>query len=120
MKVNPNIVIAFFEANGLEGTVSELVFAKEAMNRRWRFDFAWPEHKVALEVDGGIWFRGKGGHTNPTNTKKDWEKQAAAAILGWRIVRCEPREATKLKTVRMVRACIDPRFMNAYLQLCEK
>ena len=27
----------------------ELVFAPP---RKWRFDFAWPEHLVAVEIDG--------------------------------------------------------------------
>ena len=22
--------------------------------RRWRFDFAWPDHRVALEIAGGV------------------------------------------------------------------
>ena len=27
--------------------------------RRWRFDFAWPSHKVAVEIDGGIFIHGR-------------------------------------------------------------
>ena len=32
--------------------------------RRWRFDFAWPDQMVALEVEGGIWKGKFGGHTS--------------------------------------------------------
>ncbi len=32
----------------------EWYFAKP---RRWRVDRAWPEHKVAVEVEGGTWGR---------------------------------------------------------------
>lgn len=53
--------------------------------RRWRFDFAWPEQKVAVEVDGGTWSGGR--HTSGSGYDKDAEKLAEAAILGWTVVR---------------------------------
>ena len=28
-------------------------------DRRWRFDFAWPDKKVAVEMEGGIWIKGR-------------------------------------------------------------
>ena len=27
--------------------------------RRWRFDYAIPTHKIALEVEGGVWTGGR-------------------------------------------------------------
>ena len=33
--------------------------------RKWRFDFAWPEQKVAVEMEGGVFIGGahtRGGH----------------------------------------------------------
>lgn len=53
--------------------------------RKWRFDFAWPEHKVAFEVEGGIWTQGR--HTRGDAFNKDCEKYNAAALLGWRVFR---------------------------------
>lgn len=60
--------------------------------RKWRFDFAWPEKKLALEVDGGIWQRGGGGHSHPLGIERDIEKYNAAALIGWRILRYAPEE----------------------------
>ena len=55
------------------------------VKRAWRFDFAYPEAKLALEVDGGTWING--GHSRGSGIEKDCEKLAAAVILGWRVMR---------------------------------
>lgn len=54
-------------------------------DRRWRFDFAWPERKIAAEVEGGIFTGGR--HTTGVGFTKDCEKYNQAALLGWRIFR---------------------------------
>ena len=51
--------------------------------RKWRFDYAWPAQRVALELDGGQWAARGGRH----NTDGDREKLNAAAACGWRVVR---------------------------------
>ncbi len=60
--------------------------------RKWRFDYAWPEIKLALEEDGGIWRKGGGAHSHPSNIERDIEKGNAAALLGWRILRYAPED----------------------------
>lgn len=57
--------------------------------RLWRFDFAWPQQSVALEVDGGIWRQGR--HTRGAGWLKDTEKLNTAAAMGWRLLRCTPQ-----------------------------
>lgn len=52
-------------------------------SRRWRFDFAWPAVKVAVECDGGQWLARGGRHARDA----DREKLNAAACLGWRVLR---------------------------------
>lgn len=53
--------------------------------RRWRFDFAWPERNVAVEIEGGVWTRGR--HTRGKGFENDCEKYNAAVLLGWRVLR---------------------------------
>lgn len=53
--------------------------------RRWRFDFAWPGHLVACEVEGGTWSGGR--HTRGKGYESDCEKYNEAALLGWLVVR---------------------------------
>jgi len=53
--------------------------------RKWRFDFAWPEKKLAVEVEGGIWTNG--AHTRGKHFESDCEKYGEALLLGWTVYR---------------------------------
>ena len=79
--------------------------------RKWRFDLAWPEWKVYLEIEGGVFMRpvrhvdgclvtaiskrtgrrytvrAGGGHNTGPGYEKNLEKYNAAAVLGWRGLR---------------------------------
>ena len=54
--------------------------------RRWRFDFAWPRVKFAVEIDGLV-YAGQGGHQTVDGVLKDCEKYEAALRAGWRLYR---------------------------------
>lgn len=60
-------------------------------NRGWRFDFAFPEYWVAIEIDGGQ-YRPKGSHNTATAIQRDCEKMNAAMRLGWRVLRYTTRD----------------------------
>lgn len=47
------------------------------------FDFAWPEYKVAIEINGGQWSRGKMGHNSGSGVERDARKANYAALRGW-------------------------------------
>lgn len=51
----------------------------------WRFDFAWPSYRVAVEIEGGIFVRG--GHNRGVIYDENCTKYNAATLLGWRVLR---------------------------------
>lgn len=57
--------------------------------RKWRFDFAWPKVKVAVEIDGGVFMGGR--HTSGAGYTKDCYKLNRAVELGWRVLRFTPQ-----------------------------
>ena len=56
--------------------------------RKWEFDCAWPDVKLAVEIEGGEFTRGR--HTRGTGYQRDCEKYNAALDLGWRVYRYTP------------------------------
>ena len=53
--------------------------------RRFRFDFAFPSLKLAIELEGGIW--GAGAHSRPLGIIRDMAKGNLAVLLGWSVLR---------------------------------
>lgn len=56
------------------------------LGRRHRFDWAWIDHRIAVEVDGGQWSARGGRHAGD----KDREKLNLAASLRWLVFRFSP------------------------------
>lgn len=75
--------LASSEGDGLPSPQREYRFDEK---RRWRFDYAWPEHLVAVEIEGIIW-EGGGRHQRAAGFLADAEKYEAALLQGWRVYR---------------------------------
>lgn len=56
-------------------------------HRKWKFDFAYPDLKLAFEVEGGIWRRKGGAHSTGLAILRDIEKYNIATLMGWRLLR---------------------------------
>ena len=75
------------------GWVREHRFAKEEYGRLWRFDFAHPLLKVAVEIDGlrveriGNRTICTGRHSTVDGYREDCLKLATAWVLGWQVPR---------------------------------
>jgi very-short-patch-repair endonuclease len=69
-------------------------------SRQFRADYCWPEPMLILEVDGGVFGKGKpcplckrrqgGAHSSIKDILRDMERANAAAMLGWRFLRVTP------------------------------
>ena len=70
--------------------------------RKWRFDFYWPDHKVACEVEGGTWGRGKSRHTTGSGFHKDCEKYNEAALMGICVLRVDSKHIKDGDALRWV------------------
>lgn len=73
--------------------------------RKWRFDYAIPEYKIAIEVEGGVWTGGR--HTRSMGFLRDMEKYNAASVLGWRLLRVVPTMLKSSITIQMIQQCIN-------------
>ena len=71
---------------GLPEPEREHHFAK-CIGRRWRFDFAWPDRMLAVEVEGIGDGRAKNRHTSRAGYAEDCVKYNEATLLGWRLLR---------------------------------
>lgn len=59
----------------------EYVFSK----RKWPFDFAIPEKKLAFEIEGGVWAKGR--HQTAIGFMNDCHKYLQANLDGWFVFR---------------------------------
>mgnify|MGYP003425334681 FL=1 len=72
---------------------TDLIWVKEHQfcdSRKWRFDFACPEIAIAIEIDGGVWTRGR--HSRGTGQVADMEKINTAQLFGWIVLRYTPQQ----------------------------
>lgn len=76
-----------WEAMGIPAPVREYKFHPK---RRWRIDFAWPNIKLAIEIEGGAFVEGR--HTRPIGFSKDIEKYNNLTLMGWYLFRFLPNK----------------------------
>ncbi len=101
MKYKPNIVSAAFRAFKIPAPEYEYRFDPV---RRWRFDLCFPEYLVFIEVQGGIFIRGR--HSRGAGMKKDWEKWNAATIAGWRGLWVEPKDLLSTEFMETIKKAL--------------
>jgi very-short-patch-repair endonuclease len=61
-------------------------------DRKYRFDFAFPDKKLGIEIEGGTWTSGR--HSRGSGYDKDLCKYNSAARLGWMVLRYSTRMVT--------------------------
>lgn len=80
--------------------------------RKWAFDAACPELKIACEYQGGLFMERKGGHQTVRGMRRDWEKFNEAQILGWAVLLFGPDETRTGNAVLVIERAIKARLEN--------
>lgn len=70
--------------------------------RKWRFDVAWSERMIAVEIDGGVWVQGR--HSRGAGQVADNEKINVAQSMGWDVYRFTPQQVKQGLFVRAMGA----------------
>ena len=83
-------------------------------HRKFRFDYALPDYKLAIEIDGGIWQEGGGRHNRASGWLVDQEKLNLAVSQGWRILHFTPQQQNTMKTLDIIRDAM--RFRSVEIQ----
>lgn len=88
-------------AHGLPAPEREHRFDSD---RQWRFDFAWPALRLAVEIEGGVWSGGR--HTRGSGFVADCDKYNAATLAGWRVLRFTERHVKNGSALRILREAL--------------
>jgi len=75
-------------------------------DRLYRFDYALPKWKIAIEVNGGVWAKGHSGHSSGKGIMRDYEKSNLAQSLGWKVLTVIPAQVKNYEVLYMIKKMI--------------
>jgi hypothetical protein len=73
------------------------------IDREYRFDYAIPVFKIAVEVEGGIWAKGNSGHSSGKGILRDMDKGTLANVSGWTLIRRTPAHLRTNETLELIK-----------------
>jgi very-short-patch-repair endonuclease len=73
-------------------------------SRKWMIDFAWPDLKIAVEVEGGTYSQGR--HVRAQGFEDDCEKYNAMVEMGWTLYRYTSRMVQDGRAIDQIRRVI--------------
>ena len=84
-------------------TLKEKFFAeyKFLPNRKFRADFACPEKKLLVEIEGAVWTQGR--HTRGSGFIKDIEKYNLATLEGWALLRFTTEQVFSCEAIETIK-----------------
>lgn len=77
--------------------------------RLFRFDFAWPDAKLAVECQGGTWSSKRMGHSSGSGIQRDMAKANEAQLQGWLILAYSDHGINDGSMVKDVRRALESR-----------
>jgi very-short-patch-repair endonuclease len=88
--------------NGLTDFVKEF---KAIPGRKFRFDFAFLKKKLLIEIQGGIWVRGK--HGRGSGIYRDHEKLNLAAKHGWYVLQFDTKAISNKTAIAITKEILE-------------
>ncbi|GGI85642.1 hypothetical protein GCM10007978_24130 [Shewanella hanedai] len=79
--------------------------------RQWRFDYAWPDLKIALEIHGGVFTDGR--HNRGKGFTEDRVKMNSAQLLGWTVIEATTAQVNNGQMLQWVMSAIESRSCDA-------
>ena len=73
--------------------------------RKFRFDFAWLEQRLLVEVNGGTYT--KGAHSTGQGIARDYEKANLAVLQGWRVLTFDGKSVKSGEAVEVIRQALE-------------
>lgn len=80
--------------------------------RKWRFDFAIPDKRLGIEIEGGSWISGR--HNRGSGFEADCVKYSEAAILGWRIIRATTGQVERGEALIWIKQALGGGVQGSY------
>ena len=66
----------------------------------------WDIKKVLVEVQGGVWLKGKSGHSSGTGITRDCEKLSLAAVHGYRCIVVTPAQIKSGQAINWIKQAL--------------
>ena len=92
------------EDNGFPSSVREYYFHPV---RKWRADFAFPAHKLLIEIEGGAFTRGR--HVRGYGYRNDCQKYNNAIMVGFTVLRFTSDMVRSNEAIRTVAVVMQQR-----------
>ena len=73
--------------------------------RKFRWDFAWLERKLLVEVNGGTYTQG--AHSTGRGIARDYEKANLATLDGWRVLMFDGKAVKSGEAVETIRKALE-------------
>lgn len=104
---------AQIELYGLPEPVREFQFDDTPV--AWRWDFAWPQYKLVVEINGGIYQNPPTGHRSIKGLLRDYAKLNAVTARHWWSMSFDNKAVESGEAVLMVQE-----FVLCFAEMCKK
>lgn len=108
---NESLFFALLISQGLPLPEKEV---KMIDGRRYRIDYAWPDLRLGVEIQGGVYTRG--AHGSITGILQGYKKSNDAALYGWTLLYFTPAEMKSLTTINHIKKVYQWKTTNGLTQ----